>query len=249
MNGRMYHPILGRFLSPDPYVQAPDFSQSFNRYSYCLNNPLIYTDPTGEFFGFGFLVGFWRGVFTWQNPFKTSWETGINSIKIWAGMFAGNPAQTLSRFTWELPQTVLGQGFGQISNLAGQVDKVEYYGGATVLSGNFWGQGDGAAVTLGSFITGGRDLSANPNNPLFQHEYGHYRQSQAMGWGYLFEVGIPSLKSAKNNTSAEHNKQWFEQDANKRAYKYFYKRIGDDLQWDGSNEIFDTNWLNMIHTK
>ena len=48
MNGRMYDPVLGRFLSPDPYVQAPDFSQSFNRYSYCLNNPLIYTDPDGE---------------------------------------------------------------------------------------------------------------------------------------------------------------------------------------------------------
>jgi RHS repeat-associated protein len=51
MNGRMYDPILGRFLSPDPYVQAPEFSQNFNRYSYCLNNPLIYTDPSGELFG------------------------------------------------------------------------------------------------------------------------------------------------------------------------------------------------------
>jgi RHS repeat-associated protein len=49
MNGRMYDPVLGRFLSPDPYVQAPDFSQNFNRYSYCLNNPLKYTDPSGEF--------------------------------------------------------------------------------------------------------------------------------------------------------------------------------------------------------
>ncbi|MBQ8673945.1 MAG: RHS repeat-associated core domain-containing protein, partial [Bacteroides sp.] len=49
MNGRMYDPALGRFLSPDPYVQLPDFSQNFNRYSYCLNNPLMYTDPSGEF--------------------------------------------------------------------------------------------------------------------------------------------------------------------------------------------------------
>ncbi len=49
MNGRMYNPIVGRFLSPDPFVQAPDFSQSYNRYSYVLNNPLIYTDPNGEF--------------------------------------------------------------------------------------------------------------------------------------------------------------------------------------------------------
>ena len=40
--------FLGRFLSPDPYVQAPDFSLNFNRYSYCLNNPLKYTDEDGK---------------------------------------------------------------------------------------------------------------------------------------------------------------------------------------------------------
>ena len=49
MNGRIYDPVLARFLSPDPYVQAPDFTQSFNRYAYCWNNPLVYTDPSGEF--------------------------------------------------------------------------------------------------------------------------------------------------------------------------------------------------------
>ena len=50
MNARLYDPILGRFLSPDPYVQMPDFTQSFNRYSYCLNNPLKYVDKDGELF-------------------------------------------------------------------------------------------------------------------------------------------------------------------------------------------------------
>ena len=49
MNGRLYDPKLGRFLSPDPYVQEPDNTQNFNRYSYCWNNPLVYTDPNGEF--------------------------------------------------------------------------------------------------------------------------------------------------------------------------------------------------------
>jgi RHS repeat-associated protein len=48
MNGRMYDPLLGRMLSPDNLVQAPDFSQSLNRYTYCLNNPLAYTDPSGN---------------------------------------------------------------------------------------------------------------------------------------------------------------------------------------------------------
>jgi len=51
MNGRLYDPQIGRFLSPDNYVQLPDLSQSFNRYSYCLNNPLKYTDPDGNLFG------------------------------------------------------------------------------------------------------------------------------------------------------------------------------------------------------
>ncbi|MDR0438289.1 MAG: RHS repeat-associated core domain-containing protein [Bacteroidales bacterium] len=47
MNGRMYDPIIARFLSPDPFVQAPTFTQSYNRYSYVFNNPLKYTDPSG----------------------------------------------------------------------------------------------------------------------------------------------------------------------------------------------------------
>jgi len=47
MNGRMYDVAICRFLSPDPFVQHPGFSQSYNRYTYCLNNPLKYTDPSG----------------------------------------------------------------------------------------------------------------------------------------------------------------------------------------------------------
>ena len=47
MNGRMYDPVIGRVLSPDNFVQDPNNAQNYNRYSYCLNNPLRYTDPTG----------------------------------------------------------------------------------------------------------------------------------------------------------------------------------------------------------
>ncbi|MBA6302857.1 RHS repeat-associated core domain-containing protein [Colwellia sp. MB02u-14] len=47
MNGRIYDPTLGRFLQADPLIQAPDNSQSYNRYSYVFNNPLKYTDPSG----------------------------------------------------------------------------------------------------------------------------------------------------------------------------------------------------------
>ncbi len=50
MNGRIYDPTLGRFLQADPFIQAPTNSQNYNRYSYVLNNPLSYTDPSGFFF-------------------------------------------------------------------------------------------------------------------------------------------------------------------------------------------------------
>ena len=50
MNSRLYHPVLGRFLSPDNLVQMPGNAQRYNRYSYCLNNPLKCTDPSGEAF-------------------------------------------------------------------------------------------------------------------------------------------------------------------------------------------------------
>ena len=64
MNARLYDPLLGRFLSPDPYVQAPDFTQNFNRYSYALNNPLRYSDPNGEFvFTTAITVGIALGCF------------------------------------------------------------------------------------------------------------------------------------------------------------------------------------------
>jgi hypothetical protein len=206
MNGRMYDPVLGRFLSADPYVPNPEYSQDYNRYSYARNNPMIYTDPDGEFV-IGYTFGFFRGLFT-SDPNKDFW---------------GRTWEVTSRFTWQLPQTIIGLGFSNISNLAGQVDKVEYKYGTTVLNGNFWGQGDGSAVTLGSYINGGRDLKADPNNSLFQHEYGHYLQSQEMGWGYFSRVGIPSLFSADG--TGNHKYQPFEQDANRRAFMYFNKNV------------------------
>ena len=68
MNARLYDPVLGRFLSPDPFVQMPDFTQNFNRYSYCLNNPLVYVDENGEILGWVLLGAAVVGVYNlWQN--------------------------------------------------------------------------------------------------------------------------------------------------------------------------------------
>jgi len=63
MNGRLYDPQLGRFLSPDPQIQYPDQTQSFNRYTYVNNNPVSLTDPSG----YGFFSSLWKSI---KNIFK-----------------------------------------------------------------------------------------------------------------------------------------------------------------------------------
>lgn len=110
MNGRLYDPQLGRMLSPDNYVQADNLGQNYNRYSYAINNPLKYTDPSGEIFftaatliasaftGGGSLallpmaigadLGMWQGGAMANgtgNPFK--WNYG--SAQTWGYMTGG----------------------------------------------------------------------------------------------------------------------------------------------------------------
>jgi len=47
MNGRVYDPATGMFMSPDPFIQSPGDWVNYNRYSYCMGNPMKYTDPSG----------------------------------------------------------------------------------------------------------------------------------------------------------------------------------------------------------
>ena len=48
MNARIYDASIGRFLNADTIIPNAYSSQDFNRYTYVLNNPLKYTDPSGH---------------------------------------------------------------------------------------------------------------------------------------------------------------------------------------------------------
>lgn len=47
LNGRLYDPLLRRFLNADENIQDPSNTQNYNKYGYVLNNPLMYNDPSG----------------------------------------------------------------------------------------------------------------------------------------------------------------------------------------------------------
>jgi RHS repeat-associated protein len=68
MNGRVYDPLIGRFMSADPFIQAPGNLQSYNRYAYVMNNPLAFTDPSG----YSWLSKSWKKV----------WHSSVGRIAI-----------------------------------------------------------------------------------------------------------------------------------------------------------------------
>ena len=74
------------------------------------------------------------------------------------------------------------------------------------------------------------DYVRTSHNGLFMHEYGHTIQGRRYGFAYLFAIGIPSLKSAKNsspivtplgNMSSTHKLKWFEREASRYGRNYF----------------------------
>jgi RHS repeat-associated protein len=78
MNARLYDPALGRFLSPDPYIQDPTNRQNFNRYSYALNNPLKYTDPSGE------ILYLYDNL---SNCYRDEWGNRVDYSDVYRAMF------------------------------------------------------------------------------------------------------------------------------------------------------------------
>ena len=85
MNGRLYDPVLGRFLSPDNFVQMPDNAQRYNRYSYCLNNPLKCTDPSGE----AFVIDNTTIAFTLFSVTSSMMQAAATGRNVWkAGAFS-----------------------------------------------------------------------------------------------------------------------------------------------------------------
>jgi RHS repeat-associated protein len=151
MNARLYDPAVGRFLSPDPYVQAPLFSQNFNRYSYCMNNPLVYKDADGEIAWFvpiivGAVIGGITNTVANHKHIDNFWAGagyfGIGAAAGAAGAYAGGAVAGAV--------AVGGFAGGAVSGAAGGVAS-----GFVAGSGNAWMGGAGFGQGLQSGLIGG----------------------------------------------------------------------------------------------
>ena len=122
MNARMYDPVLARFLSPDPHVQAPSCTQSYNRYAYAFNSPLMYVDPDGEWFWLvplaaGFAQGYLsHGIRTGDWGWNAVGSGAIGAGTALAAYFAGG-ALSAHSLTNQIA-SCLGSGAGVMEALA-----------------------------------------------------------------------------------------------------------------------------------
>ncbi|BBO27135.1 hypothetical protein AltI4_15230 [Alteromonas sp. I4] len=145
MNGRIYDPTLGRFLQADPHIQAPTNSQNYNRYSYVLNNPMSYTDPSGYFFKSlkKFVKKYW----------KVALQIGITILTSGAGLGWAMAGGALSGYvaTGSLKGTLIGAFSGAL-----------FYGAGELIANNgitnIFGKGliRGVAGGISSVLSGGK---------------------------------------------------------------------------------------------
>ena len=145
MNGRVYDPVLGRFLSPDKYIQEGDNSQNYNSYSYCLNNPLKYADPSGDVFVLDDFI-----AITAMGAMMGVMNAAMSDKPIWKGALLGAASAAAT------------YGIGQLFGVAGSFGHELLRAGTHGLSSgvfnalngdNFWnGLISGAASSgMGSF--------------------------------------------------------------------------------------------------
>ncbi len=181
MNGRAYDYNLGRFLSVDPFIQAPSSTQSINPYSYIMNNPLAGTDPTGyraqlrdDFIGD--VAGLSGGVFqttslsagsnNGSSPTKNNASSSTNpstsaDIGSQAGIAGDNGGPTGSHNLGI--ETVNGKRFSVTATFgssggAGSIGGIALGGGATAMAGRQIVAGGSGNLVSGLKFIGGMGL-------------------------------------------------------------------------------------------
>ncbi|MFZ4457076.1 MAG: RHS repeat domain-containing protein [Bacteroidales bacterium] len=161
MNGRVYDPLTAMFLSPDPYVQAPDNWLNYNRYSYAFGNPFKYTDPSGELFDPITLSIILNGAIAVAMGAASAYVQG-NSGNAWGNAFSGFVKSAISYGAQQMIPSGVGDLFKhKVGSVGHEIMRAGIHGLGKGLLNSFDGGdfGEGFAVgalgSLGGSIAGG----------------------------------------------------------------------------------------------
>lgn len=176
MNGRLYDAKLHRFLQPDNYVQDPSNTQNYNRYGYCWNNSLKFTDPSGEFIWAPIIVGAIIGAiaggagYVAQAIQTGDWNLGKFGMSVWGGAILGGITGGVA------PMSVVGVSVAQVAATSFVIGMMPAYGvqvgdwsfsiSPAIAFGNTAGIGASLSVTYSSgdfSFSGGIGIMSNSN--------------------------------------------------------------------------------------
>jgi RHS repeat-associated protein len=157
MNGRLYDPIIHRFLQPDNNIQDPNNTQNFNRYTYGLNNPLKYTDASGEFFWMAIAVGAIIGAASGAAAYIATslitgnWNWGQFGLSVLTGAVIGGISGGIAQQACTITMSAFGNAAAS-SFVAGFMPPISIPLGDWTLSASpsiAFGNSAGAGVSFG----------------------------------------------------------------------------------------------------
>ncbi len=209
---RLYDPVLGRFISPDSIVPEPGNLQAFNRYSYCVNNPVTYVDPSGNDFGLSLLIG--MAIMAIIGAVAGGTVAAVNGTNIGQGMLTGAISGSLVYAGGMVGGAMAGVINASITG--GDMGQGALYGAIGAAAGGLTGMGVGAMGIKDAFVQAGVSIAAGGLvgggiTALAGGNFGQGFVNGAVGAaaGYFASIGMTKImkQSPTNNSNSPQQAQ------------------------------------------
>jgi len=233
---RMYDPVIGRWLGPDPYRQF------YSAYVGMGNNPVSGVDPDG---------GKVNPIFDMDGNYLGNDDLGFNGEAIvmdkslyYSGI---KHEEALERGVYY--SKAEGMSWNAMINLVStwqelpkEINGELYFQGVRIFQSEIGDLKHGAA-----FAFPGIGIFLNPKDvgklDLLRHEFGHILQARRYGWGYFPVYAAVSLHSTQiKDKSHRHQRTWSETEANTLSYLHF----GKPQNWNFAKYPVDQNYLKKV---
>ena len=170
LNNRYYDPKTGRFINSDSVLNGGVGLTSYNLFAYCSNNPIKFSDPSGNYAKDFKMTTLAPGTPTYMHGRPVYYEEKIPLLVFIKNVF--DDCDNFNMFNKD-PKVVFDSNY------------FSSYKGKLVIKTSW-----DTSFSFGLICLSKDQLTTN----ILNHEYGHTVQFQNMGTGkYLFDVAIPSI--------------------------------------------------------